>query len=151
VPIIIFLFYSVHLGMTAPNWSKDLSESLESLNHNLHEYITKLTQDMNENIQNVLAEVNKTIENLSTEEHQVITSGGANGLIVQPVNGVTKIIMSYRTPDGKQHYTVVEELIDGKYRYHDETVYNPNTNTTEKIRWKENLSTGHREYLSNEK
>lgn len=78
---------------------------------------------------------------LFTDAQGHIISTNSNTMIFNSGNGVTKTVLSGRTPDGEPYVRNIEEYYKGNVLYHNETLYNPKTKTTERIRWKLDLAT----------
>lgn len=80
--------------------------------------------------------------NLFADSQGRIISNYGNSIVrINSVNGVTRTVMSGRTPDGEPYIRDIEERTNGQYLYHNETSYNPRTKASERIRWRLDLTT----------
>ncbi|XP_011646632.1 uncharacterized protein LOC105433167 [Pogonomyrmex barbatus] len=140
--------------MGAPDWSSDLTRSLNRMTQDINEQVQHFTRNLHaqieENVQRslqpALEQVQETINNLPRDAHgRIITNGNiiSNGNImsITSQNGISKIVMSGRTPDGEPYVRIIEERHEGNVLYHSETTSNPKTGATESIRWKLDLAT----------
>ncbi|XP_012222396.1 uncharacterized protein [Linepithema humile] len=132
-----------------PDWTSDLTSNIHRMTENINRQVQQFTEQLQTRIQHnlesslrpALEEVNRTIQNLPRDANgQIITNSGST-IIVNSGNGVSRSILSGRTPGGESYVRDIEERQEGNFLYHNEIIYKPQTNSSETIRWKLDLAT----------
>ncbi|XP_020295202.1 uncharacterized protein LOC109860494 isoform X2 [Pseudomyrmex gracilis] len=123
------------------DWASDLSRDINRMTQDINSQVQSFTRNLHTNVvQPAIEQANRAIENLPKDAQGHIISSG-NTMIFNSGNGVTKSVLSGRTPDGEPYVRNIEEYYRGNVLYHNETLYNPKTKTTKKFSWKLDLAT----------